>query len=176
MAEAGKGDLNPTAKGNAEGVLERESEGNLLSLSSQVVQDVERSIKIAERDGSLPRTPEEVKKIKILYARLKESLEKIKTDELEGVGTLTVYAPKPEDPSQESKIGIKIRHYENNEDALRTTIALGSKGSVAFYEREHTPKSKKKMITKGISEDEEAPLPDIEKVVAIIESAASKSK
>lgn len=141
MAEAGKGDLNPTAKGQIENILRTE-----------------------EAKG--------------FYARLNKSLGKIKEPKLEGVGTFIVTSPQLEDPLQESKIEIKIKHYKNNDKAFRTTIVLGNEGAV-FYEREYAPGSGKEMITKGLSkdaEDVEAALKDIKEVVEMIENAASKSK
>lgn len=178
MAEAGRGDLDPKIKGDIEKILKREAGDDLASLNSLVIKDVEGSI-------------EEAEEIRSLYVGLNKSLERlrikkhpsnskykknIKGDVVGGVGIVIAYVTKPKDPSQESKIEIEIKHDKDNKDnALRTTIILGNKGT-AFYERQHTPESGWKMITEGLSEDAGSPLPDIKRVVGMFENVPSKSK
>lgn len=137
--------------------------------------DKKLRLKVEEQVEEILRKDE----AKGLYIKLNDSLGKITTPELEGVGTFIVYSTELEDPLQESKIRVEIKHDKDNKDsALRTTIVLGNKG-YAFYEKEYIPKSGLEMTTKGLSgnaEDAEAALKGIKEVVGMIESAASKRK
>lgn len=178
MAEVGDQDFKKVVENQVEGILKREAGDDLVPLSSQVTKDVEGPI-------------EEAGEIRSLYARLNKSFERlkikqhpstskykknIKGNSVKGVGIVIAYVTMSKDSSQESKIEIEIKHDRNNNDnALRTTIILGNKGT-AFYERQHTPESGWKMITEGLSEDAGSPLPDIKRVVEKLESAPSKSK